>query len=286
MAIYHEKFGQHLRLGNFLAQYAWSTKYCSVYRCQRILPKDYYLWDYLENPPLLYDQEPEYDLIVRPTKWEYDEKEQEYLNGFEEDFRNRNTALALNYFFQSYTAFEGFEQQVYDSLRIKKDYVDFILHKYGHFFTKPCVLISIRLGDMVQHGDFYQIPYLWYINALEAEYPDWRNMNVVVTSDDIEHAKIIFKDYPFMYAEPNGTHTHEDNFKHYHSYKAIEHFVLGTLFGNYIIGQSTFSWWQAWLGSYNGGKVVHSGKVFSETGSMKDCNTSTYYLPTWKLHPI
>lgn len=281
MSIKHEGFGTVLRLGNFLFQYAWSTKYCFLYGCQRSLPSNYYLWDYLVNPPQLHDTEPEYDLIVRPTKWEYDKEEQEHLDRHMYDFRNKNTAIALNYFFQSYKAFEGFEQQVYDSLRINEDYKEFVLHKYGHFFTRPAILISVRLGDFVSHGDFYQIPYLWYIMALEKEFPDWRNMNVIVTSDDIEHAKVIFKDYPFMYAEPNGTHTHEDNFKHYHSSKAIEHFVLGTLVGNYIIGQSTFSWWQAWLGSFNGGKVVHSGKVFSETGNMKDCNTENYYLPTW-----
>ena len=105
-------------------------------------------------------------------------------------------------------------------------------------------------------------------------------------SDDIEHAKKIFKDYNFYYAEPNNTHVNEYNNKNYHS-NPMEQLAYMSLCDNFIISQSTFSWWGAYMGLYKkSGKVVHSGKVFSETGPMKDCNTSTYYLPTWKLHPV
>lgn len=281
MGLIHELAFQHIRNGNWNFKFAWSIAACRKYGCTVSYPDSYWLWDYLEKPPTLFKTEPIADYILRPTKWEYNQEEEDWIGAHSMDFKDKTVSIALNYFFQSYKAFEGYENEVYNFFKFKQDYREFVLHKYGHFFTKPCVLISIRLGDFKNHGDFYQIPYTWYIEALEKEFPDWRNMNVIVTSDDIEHAKIIFKDYPFMYAEPNNTHTHEDSFKHYHSSKAIEHFVLGTLVGNYIIGQSTFSWWQAWLGTFNGGKVVHSGKVFSDTGNMKDCNTENYYLPTW-----
>lgn len=278
--IYHEMFGQHLRLGNFLFKYAWSVKMKSKYGIDTSYP-DYYLWKYLENFPLI-SQEIK-GPILRPLEWEYNEIEQNLLTN--NILNLQDVTIALNYFFQSYKWFEGCEKEVCCSLKFKEEEIDKVKAKYSYIFDRhqPTIGISIRLGDFVGHGDFYQIPYDWYIKALKNIY-HWKERKVIVFSDDIEKAKQIFKGFGFFYAEPNGTHTHADNFKHYHSEKAAEQFILGTMIDDWIIGNSTFSWWLAWISWMTNplNRVIHSGKVFSKSGRMKHVDTTHYYHPDWE----
>lgn len=294
MALTHELFSRHLRTANWLWKIAWSIRTCNKFGCEVSYPEHYWLWKYLVKPPLtypakegeypedliLYEPTPEY--ILRPRRWEYNLEEEQWIDSHAEDFKNKNVSIALNFFFQSFLCFKGYEQEVKDFLTFKSEEVEKIKNKYKHFFNNPNILLSVRLGDMKSHGDFVKIPKEWYINALNQEFPNWKNMNVCITSDHIEDAKNIFKDYPFLYADPNGTHSHSNRFKNYHA-DASEHLILGTLFDNYIISQSTFSVWQAWLGSYSKpwSKVVHCGEVFSKTGNMKDVDIKDYYHPDW-----
>lgn len=294
MAIYSELFGQHLRLGNFLFEFAANLKLSLVHNTQAVYPDWYYLWKYLENPPFTYTKEPMYGEIIRPMAWGWTQEEEDYINGLD---YSKDVIFALNHFRQSSKWFEGYEKEVINSLKAKNEIYIKLFGKYKNFFTeKPTIGIGIRLGDFKNHGTFFQISHSWYIKALEAEFPNWReNYTVVVFSDDIPEAKGIFKKYPFQYADPNETHTHKDNFKYYHG-DASEQFFLGTMMDNFIIGNSTFSWWQAFLatwkqGSYypqniNKGKVVHCGEVFHPKGNHKHCDISNYYHSSWKLVKI
>jgi hypothetical protein len=285
--IHHELFGQHLRLGNFLFKYAASEALCKKHNCKVIYP-DYYLWKYLATPPQIYDSPEVYiDEMIRPRKWEWTQEEQDWVDLFSQDFKERNMQFSLDFFFQSAKWFEGYDKAVYNSLKIKQEEIEKVKEKYSYLFDSseycPTIGISIRLGDFVNNQTFHQIPHEWYVKALK-EFPYWREeRNVVVFSDDIEQAKKIFKDYPFYYAEPNNTHTHAEGFKHYHSEKAVEQFILGTLMDDWIIGNPTFSWWIAWLATYNKpwSKVIHCGKVFNPKGNFGHCDTSNYYHPSW-----
>ena len=294
--IYRELFGQHLRLGNFLFQWASNIKLCSVHNTQAIYPDWYYLWKYLENPPLTYSVEPEvnYSTLIRPMNWWWTQEEEDYINSLD---YSKDVMFALNHFMQSAKWFKGYEREVYNSLRIKQKEIEKVQDKYSYLFNYnlhsekvPTIGLSIRLGDFIDSNPkctFYQIPFDWYLIALK-QFPYWEQRKVVVFSDDIERAKKIFKGYPFYYAEPNNTHTHADGFKHYHSEKAAEQFILGTLMDDWIIGNSTFSWWMAWLATYNKpwSKVIHCGEVFNPKGSHAHCDTSNYYHPSWIYCPI
>lgn len=284
--ILHELFGQHLRAGNFIFQKAAQTKLSLVHNCDVMYPESYYLWKYLKNPPKTYTEEPKFDELIRPHTWHWTPEEEEYVNSFGERYQNENMAFALNFFFQSAKWWEGYEKEIVESLQFIDDYVNFVKNKYEHLFRRPTIGWSIRLGDFKHHGDFFQIPKEFYPIAVQENFPNWQDYNIVVFSDHIEDAQTMFKGENLYFAEPNGTHTHADNFKHYHSEKAIEQLVLGTLMDNFIIGNSTFSWWQAFLGAeQKGGKVVHSGQVF-RGHYQRISDISNYYYPTWiKCHP-
>ncbi len=279
--IYHELFGQHLRLGNFAFKIAWSVRMKHIHNLDTVYP-DYYLWKYLETSPLISNKTQ--GEILRPINWEWSLQEQVLL---EQNVLSReHSIVALNYFLQSQNWFDSSKKQVKEFFTFKEEYVDQVKQKYSYIFDKERpIAIGLRLGDFIGHGDFYQIPYNWYTKTLEENFPYWKERPVVVFSDDIDKAKTIFAEYPFYYPDPNNTHTHSENFKHYHSEKAAEQFVLGTLIDDWIIGNSTFSWWQAWLGNYNSveGQVFHSGKLFSPTGNMKHIDITHYYPLKWNL---
>lgn len=228
--ILREMFGQHLRWGNFAFMWAYNIKLQKKFGYEAQYP-DYYLWKYLENPPVVYEKEPSVDLLVRPKRWGWTQEEMDEIEKL--DFKNMNISFALNHFMQSYKWWEGYEREVYNSLKIKQEEIEKVKDKYDYLFNSseycPTIGISIRLGDFQNHGDFYQIPFDWYTKALVQEFPNYEERKVVVFSDHIEHAKEIFKGCNFYFAEPNNTHTHTDNFKHYHSEKAAEQFILGTL---------------------------------------------------------
>lgn len=283
MAIYSEKFGEHLRLGNFLFQYAHNLKLSLVHNTQASYPDWYYLWKFLENPPLTYTEEPEYGEIIRPMAWGWSQEEEDYINRLD---YSKDVTFALNHFRQSAKWFEGYENEVYNALRIKQDEIEKVKDKYDYLFNSreycPTIGISIRLADFLGHGDFYQIPFDWYTKALTEQFPLWEERKVVVFSDHIEHAKEIFKGCNFYFAEPNNTHTHAEGFKHYHSEKAAEQFILATLMDDWVIGSSTFSWWVAWLATYNKpwSKVVHCGEVFRGKAK-QERDITHYYYPSW-----
>lgn len=97
--------------------------------------------------------------------------------------------------------------------------------------------------------------------------------------------KSLWHDKGFYFAEPNGTHTHAENFKYYHQ-NPMEQFILGTLMDGMVIGNSTFSWWQGWYVHNKGYKVIHSGKNLSEAGEREFGVNNDYYPKSWILHEI
>lgn len=289
--IYHELYGQHLRLGNWLFKYAWSVAKEEQFGEVTMYPENYYLWQYLKVKPNTKENYTEFrpNADFLKVNWEWSPEEMKRVDDIL--INGKDTLVSLDSFFQSEKWFENYKPYVKRALRFTDDAEINVLTKYKHVCgsDKPTIGIGIRLGDFVGHGDFYQIPGSWYILALNEHFPYWKTENeVVIFSDDIEGAKRMFAGYEydsFKYAEPNNTHTHNDNFKYYHG-DASEQLILGGLMNNFIIGNSTFSWWQAWLATYTSGKVIHCGKVFSDTGNMKHIDTSNYYPKSWIEYQI
>ena len=266
--IHHEKFGETLRLGNFLFKYAWSVNMKEKYGYETIYP-EYYLWDYLKNPPII--GENKWKLIIQPRKYEWNQDEQDYLESF--DYNTGNYAVALNFFMQSVNWWKECQTKVKEALSFKKEVLDNIKLKYEKLLEKPFILISIRLGtDFFGTNMYYTIPSDWYFKVLSNF--DLSKYNVLVTSDNIEYAKQIFGN-SFFYAESNTTWNTEKN--NYYS-DASEHFILGTLSSHQIISNSTFSWWQAFLAE---GETYHCGRNFNQNGPFGKVDNSDYYHPDW-----
>lgn len=278
--ITYKDWGKHLRLGNFLFLYNELNYIHKQTGIDFSLP-DYYLWKYLESPPLL-DDGISYQEVFHFKSHVPNQEEKQYILDFFNKRKDINVNINLGSNCQSELWWEEEKQYVLSKLKIKQDYIEFIKNKYKRFLEKPCIGIGVRLGDFLGHGVFYQIPFDWYEKALNNFFPNWKNeYNVIVFSDHIEHAKQIFNNKGWFFAEPNGTHTHANNFRDYHN-DPMEQFTLGTLMSHFIIGNSTFSWHQAYyVDNFNKGTIIHTGKNLSQRGELEFGTNPDFYPKNW-----
>lgn len=280
MILYKDFNKPILRWGNLAFGYAFMLGCVKKYGEEIQLP-EYYMFKYFQDPPTLdVGLEPEVTFHFR--KYEFDP---EYVDEFFYKNKGKIININLNPLAQSARNFEHCVDYVVDKFKIKEEVISRIKNKYQEFFTKPTIGISIRKGDFVNHGVFYQIRESWYLDALYTYFPNYKDFNIIIFSDDIEWCKQYYKGHNFFFCEPNNTHTHADSFKHYHN-DAHEQYVLGTLMDNMIIGSSTFSWQQAFYGAtQRGGLVIHSGENFRGEHAEKN-NIVDYYYKNWTIFPI
>lgn len=278
------EWGKHIRWGNFAFLYAGLCNIVDKSNNSLELP-DYFVWKYLKNPPIINNDADYEELFHLKSKGNIDDNLNYYIEYFSKN-RDKIININLGSHLQSEEWFIDNIGLIKEKLTIKEEEIQKTKNKYNNIFIKPTIGIGIRLGDFINHGVFYQIPFTWYTDALKHEFPNYKDYNIVVFSDDIQHAKKIFKDWDFLYAEPNNTHTHSDNFKHYHK-DPMEHFILASQMDNFIGGSSTFSWWNMWyIKNFNNGKVIHSGKNLSEKGQEEFGSNENYYPKTWLKHDI
>lgn len=275
-------FGKHLRLGNWLFQYAALSYISEITNNELVLP-EYFLWNYLKSPPKV-SSDPYFDETFIIEHSEYSE---DYFNEIIDYFKKNEKCIniALNCYFQSEKWFAQNIDMIKHKLEIKEDIILGIKNKYAGFFSKPTIGIGIRRGDFVGHSCFYQIPETWYKDTLIKQFKNYEDYNVIVFSDDINWCKEFYKNEKFLFSEPNNTHLHIDNFKYYHN-NPMEQFILGTLCDNFIGGSSTFTWWQMWyVKNFNNGRVFHCGKNLQGECLSKFKN-SFYYPENWILSPL
>lgn len=170
----------------------------------------------------------------------------------------------LNGWYQSEKYFDN--DLVKKQLTLKKELVDGIKEKYRETFSKKTILISIRRGDFVDNPVYFQVPIRYYILSLIEHFPDWKERNIVVTSDDIDYCKLHFDCIDNVYFADGLT--------------AIEQLCLGSMCDDFIISNSTFSWWQAWLGEKKGSKIVRPLKNFDKEFEKKN-NDKDYFPERW-----
>ncbi|MET3028152.1 alpha-1,2-fucosyltransferase [Flavobacterium sp. UW10123] len=165
------------------------------------------------------------------------------------------------------------QTEKYFDIELTKHYFEFsdslkekINKKYSEVFKKRTILISIRRGDFVNHKDYFQLPINYYLNSLAVFFPDWVSCNLIVLSDDINYCK-----YHFSFLE---------NAFFGDGLNETEQLCLGTMCDDFIISNSTFSWWTAWLGEKSDSKIIRPFKNFDGKKS-KELNDADYYPERW-----
>lgn len=273
--ILHKNWGETVRLGNFLFKYASLIGFSKRYKTDLYLPK-HYMFDYFENKANV-DIGFEPDITLSEPKHSFGF---EFWDNYSNEFKNKNVNISLNSFLQSPKYWEDYKEDVFDMLRFSPNILSIIREKYKEALSKKTVGISIRRGDFIGHPIFYQIPIEFYKNALTTYFPDYNEYNIIMFSDDNGYIKSTWKGNNIYYAE--GNFTGEDYWQN-----PMEQLMLGSLCDNFIISNSTFSWWLGYLAvntKQSDGKVIHCGHNLNMNNSYVrtiNSNPEDFYHESW-----
>jgi hypothetical protein len=146
---------------------------------------------------------------------------------------------------------------------LKPNFLKVVKSKKEYLFNKKNILISIRRDDYIGHPYFHQLSYKYYLLAIIENFPDWKERNIVFTSDSFSYCKFHFGFLKNAYFIDDLT--------------MIEQFALGTQFDDYIISNSTFQWWMAWLGEKKETRIIHPIKFFR--GKYAEQNNDKDFFP-------
>lgn len=113
------------------------------------------------------------------------------------------------------------------------------------------IAISVRRGDYVKNENYDLLPISYYMQALMAEFPDYLDRQILIFSDDIPYCKIHFEGLPNVWFAEGMSD--------------IVQLCIMSHCGGFVIANSTFSWWGAYLGEMRdpGVKIVRPKYLFA-----------------------
>ena len=177
-------------------------------------------------------------------------------------FDNCPDNVSLWGFFQTQKYFKHIRNELLEDFSFKKQIVN-ECEDILEVLEDP-IALHIRRGDfIINHANHHNQTLDYYEQALK-KFP--KNQQVVIFSDDPEWCKEqeLFSNDRFLVSEGNGP---------YHD------LYLMSRCNDFIIANSSFSWWGAWLADYN--KVVAPKIWFGPNNA--DKNTSDLYCPEWVI---
>lgn len=247
------QLGKKGNLGNQLFQVASTLSIAEKNNQNFVLPKWEYAHYFINNLPMLPVGKIQFDTVHEIS---YNYNELLLLDG----------NYSLNGWFQSERYFNI--ESVKKQFEFKPELINKIEEKYKKQINSKHILISVRRGDFVNHPYYYQLDYKYYMLAITTQFQDWNQRHLIFTSDDIEYCKTHFgflKNAIFI-----------------ENTKAIEQLVLGSLCKDFIISNSTFSWWMAWLGERQTSKIIRPKHNFRGDFLTKN-NDKDYFPDRWIL---
>jgi len=216
------------RLGNQMFQIASTIGIANINNDGYTFPK----WTYGDNfeKPLNYE----------PINNTYREGETAFHYS---DYKINGNA-DLSGYFQSEKYWKHIEGHIRNQFEFKAELIESCKSLLPNN-EKQNIAIHIRRGDYVNNPSHYNLSVKYYLNALE--YFNHSDYNLCFFSDDIEFAKWHFSCLPNAYFI-HGTE--------------IEDLCTMTLCDHFIIANSSFSWWAAYLGTKPHSTIIRPKEHF------------------------
>lgn len=173
-------------------------------------------------------------------------------------------------YFQSAKYFEKYWHEIRPYVTLKPEYVDYMIKKYGELFLRRSCSIHVRHGDYLTnatHRDYHGVlPIEYYQEAVRILYGQYfNNVQYLIFSDDLDWCRENFNLNNQIFVEDE-----ED----------IIDLFLGSCCNDHIVANSSFSWWQAFLGRHPEKKVVAPRRWFMPKANL---NTKDLYCEGWKI---
>ena len=176
---------------------------------------------------------------------------------------DRRNDFTLYGFFQTEKYFSHCAEEVRTQFSFKKEIVDECKEIVESCFNNP-IALHIRRGDfLINSGNHYNQSLDYYEEALKKFDAD---RQVVIFSDDPDWCmeQALFADDRFIVSQAAGP---------YHD------LYMMSQCSDFIIANSTFSWWGAWLA--NKGRVIAPKKWFGPNNA--HLNTKDLYCEHWEV---
>jgi len=271
------KLGQKGRLGNQLFQYA------ALVGIAKNLNYDFCIPDHSNVP--WFDQEVDGNIVTKYHQLQH-LFEMNYLNGrygevdgyeidvhqaefCEELFNECPDNSSLLGHFESYHYFENAEKELRKDFIIRERLLEAASKFHKDKKTELPVCVSVRRGDYIKFQDHHP-PCVesYYRECIEKLGKD---RQYLIISDDIEWCKKIFVGNNFIFND-----VIPDNI-----YKPHLDFAVGSLCNDFIISNSTFSWWVAWISNSKDKKVFAPYPWFGP--ALAHIDTEGYYPPKMNI---
>ena len=163
--------------------------------------------------------------------------------------------------FNSDILYSNYENVVFNGFYQSEDYFDTELIRplfkqligINNTINSNCVGIQVRRGDYLRCQNIFNIPSAqWYINMYNKYF---NNCPILVTSDDINWCKSVFK-------ELNAEYTS--------SVDPTEDMRKMSVCKDFIISASTYGWWTAFLSERSDSKIIGPSLWFNPISKIKD----------------
>lgn len=244
------------------------------YGCEFMVPTWKYS-EYFATPPQQYDPKDQPKLYARieEKNFHYDP---EFWDQYSEFFKSQN--IAIFGWLQSHKYWRGFENDVRNNLWFDYQFTirttiksNLALQNHRHQNIVDPIAISVRQGDYRNNENYQLLPVKYYLGALEEHFPDWRKRSIFFFSDDMDYCKMHFGCLP--------------NAFFFDKFSDIEQLYLMSLCSDFILANSTFSYWGAMLSKLKFGipenrKVIRPHKYFD--GPLAEiCSEKDFWPEEW-----
>ena len=156
-------------------------------------------------------------------------------------------------YYQSENYFRKYSEAIRMLYAPPYEFVERIKKEIPQLFDTEVTLVSVRRGDYLYYPNYHPTlseEYIYYAANLIRP-TSHGHFSTIIASDDIPWCKQHLKLEDCMYLE---------------GYKAHEQMWIMSMCHNFLISNSSFSWWGAWLSRYPGKKVIAPSIWFGPEG--------------------
>ena len=177
-------------------------------------------------------------------------------------FKNIASHCYLEGYWQNPIYFKDYENEIRQEFSFKNKLSEVCIPVLQRIENSNSVCIHVRRGDFVNHPTLDVVKIEFYYKALAILSDIFPDLRLFVFSDDVswcrENLELDLFEYEFIDPSLSGPH-------------AEYHLHLMTFCKHFIIPNSTFSWWGAWLSKSKEKIVIAPKKWFiGQTESIND----------------